>query len=340
MLRTTKTDFHWKAFAVVVAAMLTLPFCKTSVYAGTGVSSLDAKITAKVSTTSVQIAEPFQFEIEIAAPVGSKVSFPVVGETLSNFFVNDSKDLFDIPTEKEGVRRWNRTFTLESIESGELEIQSVQVQVSRDGKTESLQSNPLTINVVSSIEPQADPMKFRDIHSVVDSQIAASTSYAWVWWTLGGTAGFALALCGVIAFAKQKTWMTPAQWAEEELEELNRNTATGNTESQSASQELSSILREYLQLQFEISAPVQTSSELIATLKSERAVDDDLASKYEELFALADQAKFAGLSLSQTEITELLGDSRRLVEATSQLVENQPVNTGQPERVSKQEEVA
>lgn len=304
-----------------------------------GLDSEQAVIAASVSVSSVQVAEPFLLEVKCVAPVGTKVNFPAVIETLDEFDVIDHQDAFDVPLNDSSKQRsWTRQMTLESIVTGELTIPAIEVQVSDGTQTKRLASNPLTVKVLSVLEDRPDPRNFRDVKPLVDVEIETQRSHTWVGWTMGGLAGGLFFAWALIAFARRKRFITPAQWANHEFDQLEQSYASGlavsanqsaalrepigAADSEHVSCQLSSIIREFLDLQLDISAPNQATCELLKSVKTDGGVDEETANRIGELFALADQAKYAGVELSETQLRNAINEGRSLVNQ----IANQMIN--------------
>ena len=313
----------WSAIAL---AMLGL-FITSQAFANSSaaLSSNDAQVTATVSKTDVQIAEPFQLELTVTAPDGARVSLPPMGDQLGEFDVIDTQDIADIPSDASaGQRIWKRRMTLESIVAGDLQIPALDIQVADGAESQtlralkSLSTQPISVRVLSVLEGRADPTQFRDIQSVVDIKVPQPESYAWVWWTVGamGTASFVAATIAVVA--RRKTWLTPAQWAERELDAIQSSVAMQANDSETISRELSTVLRDFLELQFEISAPVQTTQELLSDVNHRKILQPELAKRFSKLFAIADEAKFAGLSLTESQLNKVFDKARSAIAEASQ----------------------
>jgi hypothetical protein len=283
-----------------------------------GMESKSATINASVSVSAVQVAEPFLLEIQCVAPVGTRVNFPAVIEKLGEFDVIDHRDTFDIPLETDAKQRsWTRQMTLESIVTGDLTVPAIEVQISDDSGTGRLASNPLDVKVLSVLEDRADPKKFRDVKPLVDVEIESASSHAWVGWLAGGLAGGLFFAGAMIAVVRHKRFITPLQWANREFDQLEQSCASSRqacaADSGHVSNELSLIVREFLEMQLEISAPNQTTDELLAAIKTTGVVHDETSDQIGKLFALADQAKYGGLELSETQLQSSIEEGRRLV---------------------------
>lgn len=286
-----------------------------------------ATVTSKLPGSKVQVAEPFTLELTVTAPTGSKVDFPSIGESLGSFDVNNQFDQADVPSVNEMTQRtWTRRLTLESIITGDLEIPSLEILVRSGDVLQTLKSETIGIHVTSVLEDRADPTKFRDIKSVVDVAVPQPVSHAWLWWTLGGAGGVVAAVFALVAVTKRKSWITPNTWAMRELDQLRNSAAMKSADSEIVTENLTTILRDYLELQFNIATPVQTTSELLHEIKTNKLMSTDAVKGYATLFENADLARFAGLQLSPTELTKCVDDAAQLIEQTTSEIKD---DTGQ-----------
>ncbi len=292
----------------------------------TGAANVDSAVptvTTKTSKTTVQVAEPLTLEITVTAPAGSKVDFLSIGQSLGNFDVNDQLVRADVPSENDvNLRVWTHRLTLESIVAGNLEIPSLEIQVRRDANIQTLRTEVIPIRVASVLEDRADPTKFRDIQPVVDIEIPEPASHVWIWWMLGGFGGIAAATLMLITVAKRKTWMTPNVWALRELEHLRHSEVMRSSDSELVTENLTAILRDYLELQFDIPSTMQTTKELLHEIEATNRMSTDLAKGFAVLFENADLARFAGLQMSSAELTRMIDDAERLVGMVSNPVLN------------------
>ena len=277
-----------------------------------------ATLASKVSESTVRVAEPFTFEMTVTASVGSKVEFSAIGKSLGSFDVTDQVDRADVPSPHDARQRiWTRRLTLESIVTGNIEIPSLEILIHHNTGSRTLKTEPIPIRVTSVLEDRADPLKFRDIQTVVDVSVEPAVTHAWLWWTLGGFGGLTAAALMLVAVAKRRTWMTPDLWAIRELEGLRTSEAMQSSDSELVTENITTILRDYLELQFDIAAPVQTTRELLQAVKAGNLMSDSMAKRFAELFEIAELARFAGVRLPQAELTMAIDDAQRLIEKTS-----------------------
>jgi hypothetical protein len=272
-------------------------------------------VVAKVSKTSVQVAEAFSLTLTVSAPSGSRVTFPATVGKLDDFDVIDTQDSFDIPdaTALE-ERTWTRRLTLESIVTGERIISPLEFQVRSDKGLQVLRSEPIAVRVTSVLEERADPTQFRDIQSVIDVAVPTKTSNAWLWWTVGGSVGLACFAAMGLALSRRNRWVSPKEWAMQELDELESSIDYHTVGDETTALPLSKIVRDYLLMQFAIPESGLTPQEIVRWIESNHSVDGQAIAKLNELFGLADKAKFAGFQISPAGLKSAISDSRDLVQ--------------------------
>lgn len=115
---------------------------------------------------------------------------------------------------------------------------------------------------------------------------------------LAGFGGIAAAALMLITVARRKTWMTPNVWALRELDHLRHSETMRISDSERVTENLTTILRDYLELQFDITSPMQTTKELLHEIETNKLMSAEMAEEFATLFEHADLARFAGLRLS------------------------------------------
>ncbi|MFK7770051.1 MAG: BatD family protein [Mariniblastus sp.] len=278
-------------------------------------SDVGPEISATVSRNSVQVAEPFSLEIQCVAPAMSKVVFPPEAKQIGDFDVIEVSDAFDVPgSSSDGLRTWTRKMTLESIVTGRLEIPAVEIQVSVTGRYDGLSTKPLEIEVLSVLEDRPDPTSFRDIKPLVELELAEEKTTAWRWWA-GGIIGLTF-LAGCALFATRfRNRLTPQQWATEQLNkiEFESREQDGKAKAEYVTGRVASVVRDFLEMEFAIPASTLTTSELVEAVHARQIGQTETRDAMRELFAIADQAKYAGLSLSSQRIDAVSEEARELI---------------------------
>lgn len=306
-------DQSWVSASYLTIALLSLLATSDAQI----IAAAPPSITSQASASLVQVAEPFTVEWTVVAPIGAKVTFPEIGAQLGNFDVMESSDQFDIP--QAGIseqRRWTRRMTLETIFAGEQQIPEFEIQVRTDLEATSadvMRTQPLTIQVASVLEDRADPTQFRDIESVVDVEVLSESSQAWMWWTFGTAGAISLLAAASVLVARRRSRMTPENWALDELTDVNSSLNAGQADADAAAFRTSDILRDFLILQLGIPDSGHTPHELVHEIELQHLVAGETSPRLNSLFTLADDAKFGGLQLTNTDVANAITEAREIV---------------------------
>lgn len=260
----------------------------------------EATVSITASAQSIQIAQELDVEIVVTADKDAVVEFPILSSRLGPFEIITQSDTTGIPMPTASVSRnyqWTKKLTLETLETGSLEIPPIEVLVSQKKRTPiRLTSQAVSIEVVSSIDSQTDPLKFKPIHSVIDVTEPAVASYRWILWCAIGLTTFSTLLAAGWYLVGRQPWTTPAQWATVKVNQIRASKNTAMTE-------LDQILRAFVEKEYGFPATTYPIQQLVETLK-DYEITEETAEKLNAFLQEADQAKFAGLSLSNTDVAE------------------------------------
>lgn len=264
-------------------------------------------VSISMSTTSVRVAEPFRVTYELTSPSEKSLVWPAVADQLGPFDVINSQDLFEIPVDS--GRMWRRTLTLESIQSGALEIPSLTVNiVSSDSNN--IQAKPIEVikiaaqpvTITSVLEGRADPTQFRDIQSVVDVEVPVKENSQWTIWGMTSLGSIALACIALVILAVRGRSITPEKWVLQQLDALSESVGENRVENHQKITELTDIAKRFLALQYDIPTSQQTTHELSQMLADQNIGSTQVQDDLNNVLSLADEAKFAGLNLSVDEL--------------------------------------
>lgn len=292
----------------VRALVLSLTACLLSAAcAADDATAFRATLDVSLSSREVQIAEPFQLQIDCIVDDGVQVKLPELGQRWGRFDVRGKIDRFDIP-EGDGQRRWSRELTLETLETGDLSTPALEVLATRDGVTQRLSAPPQSLQVSSVLEPNADLAKIRDIKPLIDPITAndSASSRWWLWPTIG--AAFALGW-GVHHWRGRRGMLTPRQWAIRELEKLASDAA-----GEEAFEQMTLIVGRFLHWQLDLEAVSWTPDELLRAPQLVEQLGKTQRAELQALLELADQVKYAGAKPSKSETLEAIQRCRRFVE--------------------------
>lgn len=275
----------------------------------------EVQLTAALDRQTAQVADPIRLRITARTPEGFSVQFPEAGKKLGAFQVVTVQDQFDVPLGEQRI--WQRDYKLESLNSGEKTIPPIKLSyVDRSGaKTVrgTVNSDPIQVDIVSLLEGQADPTKFRDIKGLVEisPENAAKSS----WWTYGFSAGGIVLLASfllLVWYRRQKS-CTPTQWALLQLAQLEQRNLLeqGNTEPFYC--QLTDIIRHYIERQFGYRAPRQTTTEFLSAMQCENLLCAQHRASLQGFLQVADMVKFARHQPSRHEANEAIGKAREFV---------------------------
>lgn len=274
--------------------------CQT--YAQSQTNENGIQVTATTDRIEVQIADPFQLAIQVTAPQETQVNFPKFPETLGPFEILEAIGRFDTPSQLDSSNRtWTKELTLETIETGRLQIPSVEISVLQPGGSPRiLRTEPIEIVVASVVENSADLSKFQDIAGLHDVQPPAGKSSAWVWWLAGSAAAVA---GGVLLFTRAERHESPESWAIREL------TALGDEDCLQSD----SILRAFIAERFGIPAESYPANVIVRTLRK-RGVAEECLTRVRELMEKTERLKFGGLQNHPIETTTLVASTGELIQ--------------------------
>jgi hypothetical protein len=295
-----------------VGSLLLLLMLVTAFPGGSPADEITTSID--VSAASVRVAEPFQVTYRLTAPAGTRVSFPEVVSPFGEFDVISQDDRFDIPLADGFQRRcWTRQLTLECLTTGDLQIPELEIRAESASGSRGVRFPQQTVHVVSVLENQADPLSFRDIQGVVDVPQPQAFPFRWMLVTAVALAAAAVAGLVVFKLATRTAWVSPKQWALQELAGLPVQTGDPVADGQLALATADRVLRTFLETRFDLAAYGRS----VAGLQSELGRDpstavfaDDLG----QLLQLAEQSKFAGVNVPDAEVARAVKDTRELIE--------------------------
>ncbi|QDT60109.1 hypothetical protein SV7mr_26260 [Stieleria bergensis] len=273
---------------------------------------------ARLSETSVQVAQPFSVSITVIAPKGARVRLPEISAKLGKFEVTEITDRLDLPIDGEATKRqWVRRVTLETIRTGQQEIPPLQATVAIDEQGKTLLSEPLTIDVVSVLENRPDTSQPRAVRSVIDlNEPLPSPDPKWHRWALGGGVAFFLALA-LLAFKRRRPSISAQDWALREIEVLRDSGVIVEGHAQLVTSEISAILREYAELELGINAASLSGEQFMNSLAEQNGLCDELLTEYQSIFDTIELTSFAGLAIGPGELARLTDRAETLIKTTA-----------------------
>lgn len=163
--------------------------------------------------------------------------------------------------------------------------------------------------------------ELNDAYMIAESRLKPLP--AWLPWlcVLAAIVLLALVALAVILYRRKHAKRTaplptPYQVATAALQALLAEGLPEKGEAKLFHQRLSSILREYLEARFDVSAPRLTTEEFMALLTKTPALVQEHRRLLQEFLNACDMVKFAGVSSGQTEMAALATSCRTFLENT------------------------
>tara|TARA_R110002072_G_scaffold30361_2_gene94855 strand:+ start:2103 stop:3149 length:1047 start_codon:yes stop_codon:yes gene_type:complete len=311
------TICKWMAVLLCVAAT-------TAAYADAIVqrqSDGPIEFRLRVSDSETLIAEPLQFELEVIVPSELQVVLPALDQSLGDWEIIAKEVREDLPHADEAgpnLRRWWVRLTLETLQTGEVTIPSVEIQTlprqleSRSEnaaidweKAGSLVTQPISIDVVSVLSQTADPTKPEPIVGAIalpTEETPSSSSLAGV---VVGVIGVLIAGALLIRRIRSRGEISNADWARRQLTDLRSQWRKQRLSPDDCARQLSPIFREWIGSMMGRESAV-TSDEASAWLREvEPAIDGELLT----MLTRADEVSFAGISATSSEVDSWLNRS-------------------------------
>ncbi len=285
-----------------------------------GVSAL---LTAPADV--IEVGQELPFTLTVTLDKGVALTSPDIGESMGAFEVRET----DRSSVREGEKRISTVrFAATTYLSGQLELPAIELAFTRaDGAQQTLELSAIPIEVVSLVGAEFDPSVYRDIKGAV--QIGGSGFF---WWVVAILALIAIAILIVLAIRRRKAANAPAltadEWATRELELLERDGLIERGEVHGFWVRLSGTLREYVERQFAIAAPDQTTKEFLAQAAAHPAIDGAHRQLLARFLRAADMVKFAGHEPPVDECRKGLASAHEFVRETTPTQTETPTPQG------------
>jgi hypothetical protein len=292
------------------------------------------QMTTSIDRKSAQIAETIEMTVTLQTPTGVTVQFPQDPQSRGDFEVVGVQDELDIP--ESDHRRWTRVYELESLTAGDHEIPEVAVQFTdnRGGEPihDTISSQASTVSIASVLEGQADPRKFRDIKDVVDMHVTPESKTNWV--AYASAAGGLVVMSAMLLLVwRRRNNIPPHRWALAELDCLAKEDLLAQGLFQEFYDELTWIIRQYVEKRFEINAAKLTTDEFLKRLREQQLLNEQFREPLEQFLAVADMVKFAQFTPGDADGESAIGKAREFVTRTAE-------RAGNKNNVSKEEVAA
>jgi uncharacterized protein YneF (UPF0154 family) len=275
----------------------------------------------RVDKAKINIAQTILLELEAAIEPDYELKMPTVEKVLENFGIVDWDNLGDKLDQNNNVVKRYR-YRLEPFLSGTYPIpdftfEFYDVNNPEDKKYE-LTTEPIDIEVASLLGEQKAELKIADIEGVVE--MPAKASYWWIW-----------ALCIVAIAAGVVTWFILRRKRTKEIIRIfkpaheiayNRLLALVGQKLVEAGkikefyEQISDILRHYIEHRFNLHAPERTTEEFLAELPATNVLSETDQDRLAEFLRHCDMVKFAKYSPTTEQIQKTFDLVKDFIETT------------------------
>ena len=255
-------------------------------------------VHVRADKTKMTIAETFLLEFEAAIEPGFEVQMPKIDKVLVNFGIVDWDNLGDKLDENNNVVSRYR-YRLEPFLSGTFPIPAFTFQFTDvnnpEEKTYELITEPIDIEVTSLLDEQRAELVIADIEDVV--QMPKKSSY-WPLWALGMVTIIAAISSWVYSRRKRVAELVrifkPAhEIAYDRLRALVKDDPVKKGRIKEFYEQISNILRHYIEHRFNLKAPERTTEEFLIELTTTEVLGADDKAGLGEFLKLSDLVKFA-----------------------------------------------
>jgi hypothetical protein len=278
-------------------------------------------VHVRVDKAKVTIADTFLLELEAAIGPGYEVRMPKVDKVLENFGIVDWDNLGNKLDENNNVVSRHQ-YRLEPFLSGTYPIPAFtfefyDVNNPKDNKYE-LTTEPIDIEVTSLLGEQRAELKIANIEGVVN--MPAKPSYWWIWLfpTTGVVAGVIFWLNRRRQQAKElvRIFKPAHEIAYDRLQALVEQDLVKAGKIKEFYEQISDILRHYIEHRFNLHAPERTTEEFLAELTSANVLSKPDQDRLREFLQHCDLVKFAKYNPTTEQIQKTFDLVKDFIETT------------------------
>jgi hypothetical protein len=292
------------------------------------------RLTVEASPRQVRVGDPVNVNLMVETPDEYEVRFPEAedfGEpgAMATRRVAMPPAASPEPRPSATGLAWRRTFTIEPLVSGTLEIPSLVVKVgrrptgpeTRPAFDQELVSAPLKLEVISALTAGDRPERPRDITGTLLP--SRSPMPAWKRGLILATAVASLAGAYAAYRAVRRRArrppppVLPEVWALRALAELGTYDWLEPARVREYYYRLTEIVRRYIEMKFGLAAPEMTTEEFLRALARDRQALPYDAGRLGQFLEACDFVKYAALHPRREDAESALSTARAFVHATA-----------------------
>jgi len=294
-----------------------------SIFSFSAIAQIEPSVALNTSGKKIQIGEQILVEYILKVNAQDSVQLPLFSDTLRKEIeiieiskIDTTYDEADV-----SIKKFTQTITITSFDSGYFAVKPFVFRVNN----KIVESEPFLVEVQNvALNPQQE---IKDIKSPFEAELTFLDYLKLYWHYLIGALILSALIVGIFWYFKtrekpiieqiiQKPKIPPHLIALEKLEELKAKKLWQSGDLKGYYSSLTTIIREYIELRYQILALEQTTPEILEELKIKEDISNDLKIQLKELLQLADLVKFAKLKTIAEENEKLFVYAKQFVEQT------------------------
>ncbi len=291
------------------------------------------RVQVGLSSDKATLSDLLSLKLAAQTDPGVDIQLPAISasQTAGDFKVRTVRPLARKLADN-GKLVFEQVFEIEPLRRGPCELPAFTVTFVQNDMTGDVLTEPLTVEVSSTISPEAE-IEIADIEDVVE--IPPSR---WSLW--GGLAG-AIAVAGLVgalmrrpkkAVAVKRVYRPAHEVALAKLRALAEEKLVEQGRVKEFYLKLSGCLRQYIENRFALRAPEQTTEEFLAAIGSSEALPPDHKKQLGDFLTHCDLVKFARYEPTVEQINESLSMAERFVETTQSFEHTVDVTEAESDR--------
>ncbi len=320
----------------IIAFVLIVLFMSSKLFA----SYPNVSVSAKIDTTNIRIGEQFHINLNATAPVGTKLFFPVLPDTIKKLEIVQRSKIDTTKSADGKTTTLHQQFTVTSFDSGFYVIEPIPVYFRQAGKQDSdsvsTEAQLITVRTIAVDTTLA----IKEIKAPMDVPFTFREALPYI---IGVIVAILLTIIIIREFKKRKKKVVdvkvkiPSRPAHEiALEELKKTEEEklwqqGHFKKYHSS--VSDIIRQYIEHRFSVNALEYTTDETLEHLRG-NIINEEAKGKLKNILQLADMVKFAKLQPISNENEQSIKDAYGFILLTKPVTADDFKEKGKEEIVS------
>jgi hypothetical protein len=275
----------------------------------------------RISKASISISDSLYVQLEAVADEGVDVTLPSLGSALGEYefsLLDSERDGAKLLDDGRVVRR--SRYHLEPVLAGKRMLPGFEVAYVLDGVSGAVVVDPIVVEVTSPFAEGVDEgTEPADIKPLVE--VRFERHYLWLWIGLVVLALLVLTIFVVRRYRRKdqevvRRYKSAHRLAFERMDELEKRKLLTQGLFKPFYEEISSILRWYIEDRFEVKAPEQTTEEFLREAQDSSVLNEAHTEKLQRVLEHCDQVKFARYKPEAEEVERSVGLVKEFIEAT------------------------